>query len=84
MKNIKIDFTGIGIALLALTALIMATTISWFMIQQISLETEIKGKMLEYELKEKQLKIQNDSINLESLKKWNSNSSQYWEGRGEE
>lgn len=84
MKNIKIDFTGIGIALLALTALIMATTISWFMIQQIALETEIKGKMLEYELKEKQLKIQNDSINLESLKKWNSNSSQYWEGRGEE
>ena len=40
--------------------------------------------MLEYELQEKRLKIQNDSINLESLKKWNSNSSQYWEGRGEE
>lgn len=84
MKDIKIDLTGLGIALLALTALIMATTISWFMIEQISLECEIKRKMLEYELKEKQLKIQNDSINLESLKKWNSNSSQYWEGRGEE
>lgn len=84
MKNIKIDFTGIGMALLALTALIMASTTSWFMIEQTVLENETKRKMFEYELKEKRLKIQNDSINLESLKKWNNMPSQYWEGRGEE
>lgn len=84
MKNIKIYFTEIGIALLALAALIMAATISWFMIEQTILENETKRKMFEYELKEKQLKIQNDSINLESLKKWNNMPSQYWEGRGEE
>lgn len=84
MKNIKIDFTGIGIVVLSLATLIMIATISWFMFEQKTLENETKRKMFEYELKEKQLKIQNDSLNLESLKKWNSNSSQYWEGRGEE
>lgn len=84
MKNIKIDLAGIGIALLGLTAFITMATISWFMIEQTSLESEIKRKMFEYELKEKRLKIQNDSINLESLKKWNNMPSQYWEGRGDE
>jgi hypothetical protein len=84
MKNINIDFTGIGIALLALTALTTLVTISWVMIEQTTLENETKRKMFEYELKEKELKIQNDSINLESLKKWNNMPSQYWEGRGEE
>ena len=84
MKNINIDFTGIGIALLALTTLTTLVTISWVMIEQTTLENETKRKMFEYELKEKELKIQNDSINLESLKKWNNMPSQYWEGRGEE
>lgn len=84
MKNIKIDLTGIGISLLALAALIMMATVSWVMIKETTLENETKRKMFEYELKEKRLKIQNDSINLESLKKWNNMPSQYWEGRGEE
>jgi len=84
MKNINIDFTGIGINLLALTTFILIATASWFMIQQTTLENENKRKMFEYELKEKKLKIQNDSINLESLKKWNNMPSQYWEGRNEE
>lgn len=84
MKNIKIDLTGIGIALLAFAALIMMATVSWVMIKETTLENETKRKMFEYELKEKRLKIQNDSINLESLKKWNNMPSQYWEGRGEE
>ena len=66
MKNINIDFTGIGINLLALTTFILIATASWFMIQQTTLENENKRKMFEYELKEKKLKIQNDSINLES------------------
>lgn len=84
MKNIKIDYTGIGIVVLSLATLIMIATISWFMFEQTTLENETKRKMFEYELKEKRLKIQNDSINLESLKKWNNMPSQYWEGRGEE
>lgn len=84
MKNIKFDFTGIGIVVLSLATLIMIATISWFMFEQTTLENETKRKMFEYELKEKQLKIQNDSLNLESLKKWNNMPSQYWEGRGEE
>jgi hypothetical protein len=84
MKDIKIDYTGIGIVVLSLATLIMIATISWFMFEQTTLENETKRKMFEYELKEKQLKIQNDSLNLESLKKWNNMPSQYWEGKGEE
>lgn len=84
MKDIKIDYTGIGIVVLSLATLIMIATISWFMFEQTTLENETKRKMFEYELKEKQLKIQNDSLNLESLKKWHNMPSQYWEGKGEE
>lgn len=84
MKNIKIDFTGIGMTLLALTALVMTITISWVMIEQTNLDNQTKIKMLEYELREKRLKIESDSLNLESLKRWNGKDSQYWEGRGEE
>lgn len=83
-NNKTIDFAGIGIALLGLTAFITMATISWFIIEQASLENETKRKMFEYELKEKKLKIKNDSINLESLEKWNNMPSQYWEGKGEE
>jgi len=84
MKDIKIDYTGIGIVVLSLATLIMIATISWFMFEQTTLENETKRKMFEYELEEKKLKIKNDSINLESLEKWNNMPSQYWEGKGEE
>jgi hypothetical protein len=87
MKKInidKIDFIGIILVIISLATLVVLINISLVTLEKTNLENENKRRMFEYELKEKRIKIENDSINLESLKKWNNMPSQYWEGRGEE
>lgn len=84
MEKNKIKLIEITLVLLGLTGVVGIVCTSWFNIQQTSLEIEHKKKMFEYELREKMIKVESDSLINESTKKWQNTNSQYWEGRGEE
>lgn len=84
MEKNKINWTEITLVLLGLTTSIGFSCVSWVNVQQTNLEIEHKKKMFEYELREKMIKVESDSLINESTKKWQNTNSQYWEGRGEE
>ena len=84
MEKNMIKLIEITLVLLVLTGIVHIGCTSWVNFQKASLEIEHKKHMFEYELRERMIKVESDSLINESTKKWQNTSSQYWEGRGDE
>jgi len=87
MKKINtcgINLSEVTMLLLMFVVSVVTINLLWVQIEYTTVDISHKKRIIEYEIKERQLKIESDSITNESTKEWRKSNSQYWDGRGDE
>ena len=87
MKKINacgIDLSEVTMLLLMFVVSVVTIKLLWVQIEYTTVDISHKKQIIEYEIRERQLKIESDSITNESTKEWIKSNSQYWDGRGDE